>query len=385
MGQDLKKARIWMFGCSNSGKQQFCININLISLHQQLTTFSFNLATFDYKTIEITMCDCYSLDKKDGLSLGMSTLDGDSPPEGLIWVVDAADESKLTISQEAFENLLNRYKQLDPIPVCVFANKKDLPKAHNAAYLVDKLELKLFLKNRPWTLIECSALKGEGLTEGLDWLLTILRDPKKATTGSPPTSPTPTARTIKSNFPAVSSGSSTSSTSGSMTTTTMPTSPSTTSSSSRHSPTRAALSTPSAPSSSSTTASIHTRATPIKTNSVPDMPSSSSFSSYFALNSTTDRKTPSSRTPSPQPGPSVQPTQLAQPKQPSFPRSASPPVNSTSSPTKPTVGNSVSSGSGFSSSPTWSNSSQPKPSTVKLEQTTTPVKKKAPFIPITDA
>ena len=53
-------------------------------------------------------------------------------------------------------------------PLLVFANKQDLPTAKPAAEMSDRLGLNL-LRNRQWTIQTCSAFKGDGLSEGLDW------------------------------------------------------------------------------------------------------------------------------------------------------------------------------------------------------------------------
>lgn len=50
----------------------------------------------------------------------------------------------------------------------VFANKQDIEGSMSATEITEYLGLTL-LRNRTWTIVKCSALKGEGLTEGLDW------------------------------------------------------------------------------------------------------------------------------------------------------------------------------------------------------------------------
>jgi ADP-ribosylation factor-like protein 1 len=50
----------------------------------------------------------------------------------------------------------------------VFANKQDLSNAMTPAEISEGLGLTA-LKGRQWQIFRTSALKGEGLTEGLDW------------------------------------------------------------------------------------------------------------------------------------------------------------------------------------------------------------------------
>ena len=51
----------------------------------------------------------------------------------------------------------------------VFANKQDLPGALTCPDVIDRLGL-LTLRNRQWFIQSTSAITGEGLKEGLDWL-----------------------------------------------------------------------------------------------------------------------------------------------------------------------------------------------------------------------
>ena len=75
--------------------------------------------------------------------------------------------------------------------MCVFANKKDLPGAKTAAEITELLGLismkvrrrtsmllrarvTLTLQDRQWTIQATSAVQGEGLSEGMDWLANVL-------------------------------------------------------------------------------------------------------------------------------------------------------------------------------------------------------------------
>lgn len=56
----------------------------------------------------------------------------------------------------------------------VFANKQDAKGAYNAQQISDALGLPT-IKNRQWSIQETSALKGAGLFEGFDWLVTCIK------------------------------------------------------------------------------------------------------------------------------------------------------------------------------------------------------------------
>ena len=56
----------------------------------------------------------------------------------------------------------------------VFANKQDQKGALNAEQISDALGLPE-VRNRQWSIQETSALKGKGLFEGFDWLVTSIK------------------------------------------------------------------------------------------------------------------------------------------------------------------------------------------------------------------
>ena len=51
----------------------------------------------------------------------------------------------------------------------MYANKQDLPGALDAAAISEALGLHA-IKSRPYAIFATSAIKGDGLFEGLDWL-----------------------------------------------------------------------------------------------------------------------------------------------------------------------------------------------------------------------
>jgi ADP-ribosylation factor-like protein 1 len=59
-------------------------------------------------------------------------------------------------------------EELREAALLVFANKQDMPGAMTPAEVSDSLGLGI-LKSRQWAIYKTSALKGDGLKEGLDW------------------------------------------------------------------------------------------------------------------------------------------------------------------------------------------------------------------------
>lgn len=82
----------------------------------------------------------------------------------MIYVIDAADEDRITEAGKELDNLLAE-KSLADIPVLVFANKQDLVHALGPDEITEKLKLDK-ISDRKWSIMACSALENDGLEEG---------------------------------------------------------------------------------------------------------------------------------------------------------------------------------------------------------------------------
>lgn len=92
--------------------------------------------------------------------------------DGLIWVVDSADRMRLQQCRDALLDLLQQDK-LAGASLLIFANKQDIQGALSSEEIVSVLELDKNdrFKNRHWSIQSCSALTGEGLVAGMDWIV----------------------------------------------------------------------------------------------------------------------------------------------------------------------------------------------------------------------
>jgi len=97
--------------------------------------------------------------------------------KGIIFVIDSTDEERIkdtcdtkgypTYAKDELHQILS-HELLRNIPLLVYANKHDLPKALSIQKIAELLELNLL--ERPWHIQACCALTGEGAKEGIDWL-----------------------------------------------------------------------------------------------------------------------------------------------------------------------------------------------------------------------
>ena len=100
--------------------------------------------------------------------------------DGLIYVVDSADDVRLKEVADEFGELLKE-EALAKVPVLVYANKQDLNMALEAGEVMEALKLEE-IKDRDFNIQACSAMTKEGLPEGLEWLIktiTRLQEQKK--------------------------------------------------------------------------------------------------------------------------------------------------------------------------------------------------------------
>ena len=89
--------------------------------------------------------------------------------DALIYVIDANDEERIAECNDSFQKLLKEEK-LAKVPVLVYGNKADLQNCLGPDEIIDKLQLN-DITGRDWSLYACSALKGIGVKEGIQWML----------------------------------------------------------------------------------------------------------------------------------------------------------------------------------------------------------------------
>ena len=153
-----------ILGLDNAGKttilRKFCgEDINKIE-----PTLGFNIKTLEHRSYKLNIWDVG----------GQRTIRAYwrnyyEATDGLIWVVDSADSRRMRDCAEALASVLEEEK-LAGASVLVFANKRDIRGAMDVDAIADALGLKR-LVNRHWHIVGCSAVTGEGLLDGFDWLV----------------------------------------------------------------------------------------------------------------------------------------------------------------------------------------------------------------------
>ncbi|CAI9178055.1 ADP-ribosylation factor-like protein 3 [Muntiacus reevesi] len=95
----------------------------------------------------------------------------------LIYVIDSADRKRFEETGQELAELLEEEK-LSCVPVLIFANKQDLLTAAPASEIAEGLNLHT-VRDRFWQIQSCSALTGEGVQDGMNWVCKHVNPKKK--------------------------------------------------------------------------------------------------------------------------------------------------------------------------------------------------------------
>lgn len=100
--------------------------------------------------------------------------------DGVIWVVDSSDKLRLDDCKLELHNLLkqevnislmiNFFQKLAGATLLIFCNKQDINGALKVSEIKEVLELDQII-TRHWMIIPCCGLTGDGLADGMEWIL----------------------------------------------------------------------------------------------------------------------------------------------------------------------------------------------------------------------
>lgn len=94
--------------------------------------------------------------------------------QAVIFVVDSSDKDRIEVCATELHTMLAE-DELKDAALLVFANKQDQPAALKVSDISKALGLS-DLKDRSWSIMGCSAITGDGLNEGLDWLADVIKE-----------------------------------------------------------------------------------------------------------------------------------------------------------------------------------------------------------------
>ncbi|KAJ3205620.1 Arf GTPase arl1 [Dinochytrium kinnereticum] len=159
-----KEVRILVLGIDGAGKTTILYRMQIGEVVTTIPTIGFNVETVTYKNIKFQVWD---LGGQTSIRPYWRCYYANT--DAIIYVVDSADRERIGITKTELSQMLEE-EELRTASLLVFANKQDVKGAMTAAEVAEELGLS-DLKSRQWTIFKCSALTGDGLTEGLDWLV----------------------------------------------------------------------------------------------------------------------------------------------------------------------------------------------------------------------
>ncbi|CAE8625974.1 unnamed protein product [Polarella glacialis] len=165
MKKDEKEARILMLGLDNAGKTTILKKLSEEDISHIMPTQGFNIKSLVHDGFKLNVWD---IGGQKTIRPYWSNYFESS--DALVYVIDSSDQRRLEESGDELRGLLAEDK-LGGIPLLVFANKQDLLQATSA----DEIAYSLMLgeiKDRTWTIQACSAKCGDGLQDGMEWLIT---------------------------------------------------------------------------------------------------------------------------------------------------------------------------------------------------------------------
>ncbi|XP_044264455.1 ADP-ribosylation factor-like protein 2 [Tribolium madens] len=164
MKQKEKEMRILMLGLDNAGKTTILKRFNGEPIDTISPTLGFNIKTLEHRGFTLNLWDVGG--QKSLRSYWRNYFEC---TDGLIWVVDSADKRRLEDCRVELHTLLQE-ERLAGATLLVFANKQDLPGACTPDELREILGLDE-IKTHHWQIAKCSAVTGENLLKGMDWMI----------------------------------------------------------------------------------------------------------------------------------------------------------------------------------------------------------------------
>jgi len=163
-----KEMRILMLGLDSAGKTTILYNLksgNTTTKSLQ-PTVGFNVEQIRYKNVKFSVWDVGGQDKIRPLWRHYF-----AGTHALIFVIDSSDRDRILEAKEELHRVIYDREMKEAI-ILVFANKQDIANVMRPEEIEEKLGLSSpGLKHRNWIVQPSCATNGEGLFDGLQWLM----------------------------------------------------------------------------------------------------------------------------------------------------------------------------------------------------------------------
>ena len=167
-----RNIRFLFIGLDAAGKTTILYQLKLGEVVTTIPTIGFNVETIDHGNVTFTGWDV-GLRSQSRVLLRHYYIG----TEALVFVIDCNDRERYNEAVDELRVVITE-DVLREVPILVFANKQDLGAVMSHTEIHSDLMVRDFMAGRTWEVFPVSGLKGEGLTEGLDWLTAVLTSNK---------------------------------------------------------------------------------------------------------------------------------------------------------------------------------------------------------------
>jgi len=160
-----KQKGVLIVGLDGGGKTTILYQLKLGEIVSTIPTVGFNFETIEFKGTKFNLRDV-------GGQISLRSHWRKYYESGfyIIFTIDSNDRSSIKEAKEELADFLTSIGT-EEVPILVFANKKDLPNTMTSQEIEKGLEMQRYSDSHPWFVQPCTALSGEGLYEGLEWLI----------------------------------------------------------------------------------------------------------------------------------------------------------------------------------------------------------------------
>ena len=161
-----RELRILILGLDNAGKTTIMKKACGEDVHEISPTVGFNIKSLEYKGFVLNIWDVGG--QKTIRTYWRNYFE---QTDGIIWVVDSVDRFRLEECKAQLRDILSQEK-LAGASLMIFANKQDLGGSLSHEEIAAHLGLsETDISGRHWSIAGCSAMTGDGLAAGFDWIV----------------------------------------------------------------------------------------------------------------------------------------------------------------------------------------------------------------------
>ncbi|CEM21192.1 unnamed protein product [Vitrella brassicaformis CCMP3155] len=185
-----RRKRLLIYGLDGSGKTALLFRLKLGNVISTVPTADVNIETFSVTLRGKQRREAWNLTFYDvGYRDPVRPLwrEYHLATDYVVFVIDSADRRRINTAREELLALMyEEHFAVNQAKFLVYANKQDLPVAMTRSEVEYNLDLPRELAAR-WRVVPCSVMTGEGLLEGLEWLMCgVTPDSSQPRPPSPP-------------------------------------------------------------------------------------------------------------------------------------------------------------------------------------------------------